>query len=121
MKNNSTLSQSESNLAELIWLHAPLPSPDLCKYAESSLGWKKSTTYTILKKLCTKGIVRNDAAQITAILSKEQFYANQSRLYVEDTFGGSLPKFITAFMDGARLSDAQIDELRSLINDHTEG
>jgi len=115
------LSQSETRFAEIVWQHEPSGSGELVKLCEKELGWKKSTTYTVLKKLCEKGILQNENAVVTSLLKKDEFYAKQSRQLVEDAFDGSLPKFLTAFIGGQKLSDAQADELKRLIEAHKEG
>ena len=118
MTTNSSLTTAEEKLAALIWREAPMTSPDLVTRAQSELDWKKSTTYTVLKKLCDKGVFRNESAQVTVLLTREAFLARQSRRYVEDLFGGSLPKFITAFIGGGKLTPQQAAELQRLIDDH---
>lgn len=116
-----TLSQSEERFAGLIWRHEPLGSGELVKLCEKEMEWKKSTTYTVLKKLCEKGIFQNQNAVVTSVIKKDEFYARQSRRFVEDAFGGSLPKFLTAFMGGKKLNDRQAEELKKLIDEHKEG
>ena len=96
--NDYKLAQSESRFADLIWQYEPISSGELVKLCENELAWKKSTTYTVLKKLCEKGIFQNENSLVSSLIKKEEFYARQSRRYVEDTFGGSLPKFLTAFI-----------------------
>lgn len=115
------LAQSEARFADLIWQHEPIGSGELVKLCEKELDWKKSTTYTVLKKLCEKGIFQNENAVVTSLLKRDEFYARQSRHFVEDTFGGSLPKFLTAFIGGKKLSDRQAEELKKLIDEHKEG
>ena len=112
------LSQSETRFAEMIWQHEPIGSGELVKLCEKEMEWKKSTTYTVLKKLCEKGIFQNQNAVVTSLLKKDEFYAKQSRRFVEDTFGGSLPKFLTAFIGGKKLSDRQAEELKKLIDEN---
>jgi predicted transcriptional regulator len=114
------LSQSETRFAELIWAHAPINSGQLVKLCQKELAWKKSTTYTVLKNLCEKGIFQNQKAVVTSLIKKDEFYARQSRRFVEDTFGGSLPKFLVAFIGGSRLSGPQAEELKRLIDQHKE-
>ncbi|KPU45097.1 penicillinase repressor [Oxobacter pfennigii] len=114
------LAQSETKFAELIWQHEPINSGELVRLCEKELGWKKSTTYTVLKKLCDKGIFTNKNAVVSSLIKKDEFYAGQSRRFVEDTFGGSLPKFLTAFIGGGKLSDRQAEELKKLIDRHKE-
>lgn len=119
--NEYKLSPSEAKFADLIWKHEPIGSGELVKLCEKELEWKKSTTYTVLKNLCEKGIFQNQNAVVTSLLKKDDFYARQSRRFVEDTFGGSLPKFLTAFIGGKKLSSHQVDELKKLIDEHKEG
>lgn len=121
MNRTINLTEAEEKLAALIWREAPLTSPELVSFAEKEMCWKKSTTYTMLKKLCDKGVFRNENANITILLTYDELIALQSRHYVEDTFGGSLPKFITSFIGGKRLTSQQADELRKLIDDYEGG
>ena len=118
MDKNINLTEAEEKLAAVIWREAPLASPDLVALAEQEMEWKKSTTYTVLKKLCEKGVFKNENAHISVILSREEQIARQSRHYVEDIFGGSLPKFITSFIGGKKLTPEQAAELRLLIDKH---
>jgi predicted transcriptional regulator len=118
---NSNITAAEEKLAELIWQNAPLTSPDLVELADKELKWKKSTTYTVLKKLCVKGIFKNENANVSVVLTREDQLALKSRRYVEDTFGGSLPKFIASFSGGKKLTSEQIAELKCLIEEHGEG
>ena len=119
MTKNITLTAAEEKLAALIWRDAPLTSPDLVALAEKEMDWKKSTTYTVLKKLCDKGVFKNENANVTVVLTREEQIARQSRRYVEDTFGGSLPKFIASFFGGRKLTPEQAAELRLLIEEHS--
>lgn len=121
MSKNITLTAAEEKLAILIWRDAPLTSPDLVALAEREVEWKKSTTYTVLKKLCDKGVFKNDNANISVLLTREEQIARESRRYVEDTFGGSLPKFIASFTGGRKLPPDQVAELKRLIEDHERG
>ena len=116
-----SLAQSESRFADLIWENEPINSGELVKLCESELGWKKSTTYTVLKKLCDKDIFKNENATVSSVLSRDEFYALQSKRYVEDIFGGSLPRFITAFFGGKKPTQEQMTELMRLIEEHEEG
>lgn len=114
------LARLEAKFADLIWAYEPIMSPELVKLSEKEMNWKKSTTYTVLKKLCDKRIFKNEKAVVSAILTRDEFYAMQSRRYVEDTFGGSLPKFITAFIGSGKLDRRQVEELKRLIDEHRE-
>ena len=115
------LGEMESKFANLIWQNAPINSTELVRLSEEKMKWKKSTTYTMLKRLCDRGIFKNEGAVVTAQMSRNEFYAGQSRRYVEDTFGGSLPRFLASFIGGQKLSDKQAQELVQLINEHKEG
>lgn len=121
MIKNITLTDAEEKLADLIWRDAPLASPDLVILAEKEMDWKKSTTYTVLKKLCDKGVFKNENATVSIVLTRDELIAHQSRRYVEDTFGGSLPKFITSFISGRKLTPEQAAEIKRLIEEHEEG
>ena len=114
------LTSSETKFANLIWDNVPLASMELVRLSEKAMRWKKSTTFTVLKKLCEKGIFKNENAVVSAVLTRDEFLAKQSRSYVEDTFGGSLPRFITSFMGGGKLNDRQAEELMRLIEEHKE-
>ena len=114
------LTESEEKFAEIIWQNEPVLSGDLVKLCQKEMNWKKSTTYTVLKKLCEKGIFKNDNAKVSSLITKEKYYAKQSVCFVEDTFGGSLPKFLTAFISGRKLSKYQAEELKKLIDEHEE-
>jgi len=118
--NAYKLTESEEKFAELIWQNGPIGSGDLVKLSEEEMNWKKSTTYTVLKKLCDKGIFKNENAIVSSLINKDEYYAKQSIRFVEDTFGGSLPKFLTAFIGGGRLSKHQAEELKRLIDEHKE-
>jgi len=121
MDKNIYLTEAESKLADLIWRKAPLISPDLVVLAEKEIGWKKSTTYTVLKKLCDKGVFKNENANVSVVLTREEQMARQSRRYVKDAFGGSLPKFIASFVSSGNLSPEEVLELRQLIDAHDGG
>ena len=107
----------EARFADLIWNNEPLSSGALVRLCLSELGWKKSTTYTVLKKLCERGIFRNEGGQVTALISREEFYAMQSQRFVEESFEGSLPAFIAAFSSRKALTAQEIKEIRRMINE----
>lgn len=111
----------ETRFAELIWAHEPLTSGELVKLCAKELEWKKSTTYTVLKKLCDRGIFRNQDGLVTSVLSQKEFQSRQSRRFVEDTFSGSLPAFIAAFAEGGELSDQELLEIRRMIDSYGGG
>ena len=111
----------ETRFAELIWAHEPLSSGELVKLCARGLEWKKSTTYTVLKKLCDRGLFQNQDGIVTSIVSRQEFQSRQSRRFVEDTFSGSLPAFIAAFADGGNLTDRDISEIRKMIDAYGGG
>ena len=121
MSKNINLTAAEDKLAALIWREAPLTSVELTQIADKEMDWKRTTTYTVLKKLCDKGVFKNDNANVSVVLTRDELIAHQSRSYVEDTFGGSLPRFIASFIGGKKLSPEQADELRRLIDEHEGG
>ena len=105
----------ETQFAEIIWANEPLTSPELVRLAEESLGWKKSTTFTVLRRLCDRGIFQNQGGVVTSLLSRADYDTAQSRQFVEDSFSGSLPAFITAFTRRKKLTDDEISQLQKLI------
>ena len=107
----------ETRFAELIWQHEPLTSGELVRLCQKELGWKKSTTYTVLKKHCARGLFRNQDGVVTSLLSQAEFTALQSERFVEETFGGSLPAFLTAFTRRKKLSEQEVEELQRLIDE----
>ena len=107
----------ESRFADIVWREGPLPSSLLAALAEEELGWKKSTTYTVLKRLCEGGLLQNEKGTVSARMSREEFYAARSEQFVEETFDGSLPAFLAAFSTRKKLSDREIDQLQALIDE----
>jgi len=114
------LTESEEKFANSIWQTEPIGSGDLVKLCEKEFNWKKSTTYTVLKKLCDKGIFQNENAVVSSKIARDEYYSKQSIRFVEDTFGGSLPRFLTAFISGKKLSKHQAEELKRLIDEYKE-
>lgn len=108
----------ESKFADLIWENEPISSTELSKRSEELLGWKKSTTYTVLKRLCEKGIFQNIGGKVTSLVSRQDFYSAQSEKFVEETFEGSLPAFIAAFTKRKQLSSKEIEEIRLMIDSY---
>ena len=114
------LTESEEKFAELIWMNEPIQSGDLVKLCEKEMNWKKSTTYTVLKKLCQKNIFQNKDTIVSSIIHKDEYYSKQSVGFVEDTFGGSLPKFLTSFISSRKINRQEAEELKRLIDDYKE-
>ena len=113
--DNRKLGTVETRFAELIWSYAPISSGELVKLCHQELEWKKSTTYTVLKKLCEQGLFRNEGGEVSAVISREEFYGMQSERFVEENFDGSLPAFLAAFTARKALSKKEIDEIRRMI------
>lgn len=110
------LGEVESRFADIIWEKEPLPSRELAKLAEEALSWKRTTTYTVLKRLCDRGLFQNKDGQVTSLVSRAEFYARQSEQFVENTFQGSLPAFVAAFGSRKKLSEEEIDQLQKVID-----
>lgn len=111
------LTDAEENLAEIIWINEPIKSPDLVKLCSVEFNWKKSTTYTMLKRLEGKQIFQNNKSTVISLVKKDDFYAEQSKIFVREKFSGSLPKFIAAFTRKNKLSLKEVEELERLINE----
>jgi len=118
MKPETNLTTAELRLANLIWEKGDLPSPELVNIANEKLNWHKSTTYTVLRKLCQKGIFANKKAQVTILIGPDELAALGSRRFVDEAFNGDLPRFVAAFIGDKKLSAKQIDELKRIIDDH---
>lgn len=112
------MTETEMKFAELIWKEEPIGSGELVKLCAGELGWKKSTTYTFIKKLCEQGIFQSENAVVTSLLSREKYLQKQSEDFVEKTYDGSLPKMIAAFIERKRLSRAQIEEIEKMIEEY---
>ena len=110
----------ESKFADIIWSNEPLPSRELVKLCEAALSWKKPTTYTVLRRLCERGIFRNEGGLVTSLISREEFYALQSERFVEENFSGNLPSFLAAFTRRRSLSASEIAEIRRMIDTFEE-
>lgn len=106
----------EAKFAETIWNNEPISSSELAKICLTELAWKKSTTYTVLKRLCDRGIFVNKNGMVSSLISKNDFYALQSEEVVNDSFSGSLPAFVAAFSSRKKLTDDEINQLQDMIN-----
>ena len=112
------LGEVESAFAALIWDNEPLSSSRLVELCREQLEWKKSTTYTVLRRLCERGIFRNEGGTVTSLISREEFAARQSEEFVEQAFDGSLPKFLAAFASRKKLSAEEVEQLQRLIDEN---
>lgn len=115
---DKTLGTVESRFADIIWSGEPLSSSDLSRKAESELGWKKTTSFTVLKRLCDKGLFKNEKGTVTSLISRDEFYSMQSEKFVAETFNGSLPAFLAAFTGRKRLSQKEVEELKRFVNEY---
>ncbi len=114
------LCDSDYRFMCVVWEHAPVNSGDLVKLCSEALGWKKSTTYTTIKKLSEKGYIKNEDAVVSVLIEKERVQADESNYFVDRTFEGSLPGFLTAFLGGKKLSSEEADEIRKLIDEYSD-
>lgn len=111
----------ESKFADMIWENEPIHSREIVRLAEERFHWKKSTTYTVLRRLCEKGIFVNNYSEVSSVISRSEFYSMQSELFVQETFDGSLPAFLAAFTAGkGKLSQEEVQELRRMVAEYEE-
>lgn len=110
----------EAKFADIIWANEPVTTRQLVTLCEEELNWKRTTTYTVLKRLCDRGIFVTDNSVVTSLISKDDFYAIQSENFVDDTFKGSLPAFLAAFTSRKSLSDDEVQEIQEMINKYKE-
>ncbi|WP_298031192.1 BlaI/MecI/CopY family transcriptional regulator [uncultured Dysosmobacter sp.] len=115
------LCDSEYRFMQVVWNAAPVGSGHLVELCRERLGWKKSTTYTVLKKLCGRGLLQNENSTVTVLAPRETVTAEAAGDFVDRTFGGSLPGFLTAFMSGRKLTEEEAEDLKRLIDAHKEG
>ena len=110
----------ESRFADIIWSEEPISSALLVKKSEAELAWKKSTTFTVLKRLYDKGIFKSEKGIVTSIITRDEYYSMQSEKYVADNFDGSLPAFLTAFTARKTLTAEEVEQLRSMVAAYEE-
>lgn len=111
-----TMGALEARFADIIWTHEPMASKDLIKLAEAELNWKSTTSYTVLKRLCKRGIFQLKDKIVISLMSREEFYGRKSEEFIQETFDGSLPAFIAAFGSRKKLSEREVEELKTLID-----
>ena len=107
----------QERFADLVWANEPVASGELVKICEKELEWKKSTTYTVLRKLCEKGLFKNEDGIVTSLISKDEFYSAKSKQIVEDSYSGSLPAFVAAFISNKKLTAKEADEIQKMIDE----
>lgn len=110
----------ESRFADIIWENEPISSTELARRSEELLKWKKSTTYTVLRRLCDKGIFKNEGGVVTSAISRNEFYSAKSQRFVEETFDGSLPAFLTAFTAKKNLTPEEVAHLKKMVAEYEE-
>lgn len=115
------LGEMEQRFADLIWEHEPVSSRTLTELCAQEFAWKRTTTYTMLKRLCERGIFQNQSSIVSALMSKDEFGAAQGEQFLSEAFQGSLPQFLSAFTRRKKLSEKEIGEIQQLINEHKEG
>lgn len=114
------MTETEQEFAQIIWNNEPLGSGQLVKLASEKLNWKKSTTYTVLRKLCENGIFKNEDTVVSAVISQEEYIRRKGEVYLEEHYNGSLPKFVAAFMNKKKLERSEIEELAKMIEEYRE-
>ena len=119
--NETKLGAIESRFADIIWANAPVVTTELVKLAQAELNWKRTTTYTVLKRLCERGLFANQNGTIIALISRKEFYARQSEQFVDESFAGSLPAFVAAFASRKKISESELNELQSMIEQMRRG
>ncbi len=110
------LAYVQERFADIVWEHEPIASGDLVKLCKQELNWKKSTTYTVLRKLCEKGLLQNNDGTVTSLIPRDKFYSARSAKVVEDSFDGSLPAFIASFISRKKLTSEEVEEIQAMIN-----
>ncbi len=110
----------EARFADLIWSQEPVTTSELVKLAQQAFQWKRTTTHTVIKRLCEKGLFQNQKGTVTSLISRDQFEAMQSRSFVKDTFGGSLPAFLAAFTRDSTLTPEEAARLHQIIDQAKE-
>ncbi len=118
---NKDLEGNQSIFANMIWESEPVASGELVKMCQERFGWKKSTTYTVLKILCEKGLFKNLNGVVSSVISRDEYYARKSRKFVDEGYSGSLPAFIAAFASGRKLSESEINEIQQMIDKYRRG
>ena len=119
--NPKRLCETDYRFMTVIWETEPVTSARLVELCEERFGWKRSTTFTMIKKLCEKGFAQSERAVVTSLIPREQVQAQETELFMNQTFGGSLPRFLTAFFSGRTISEREAEELKRLIDEHKEG
>lgn len=118
MERKTNLTMADHRLLDLVWEHQPIPSPRLCKVAEKELGWKRTTTYTVIKRLCDKGVLQNEATIVTALADRDSVRKAEGEEVLNRSFGGSLPSFLAAFLNAGQVSDQDAAEIERMLEEY---
>lgn len=121
MEKKNSLTLADHRLLDLVWDRQPIPSPQLCRVAEEALGWKRTTTYTVLKRLCDKGYLKNEAAVVSALTDRDSVRQAEGEAVLDRSFGGSLPSFLAAFLRAGRVSDQDAAEIERMLEEYRKG
>lgn len=111
------LFNAEFKFVSLIWENEPINSTALTKLCLEELGWKKSTTYTVLRKLCERGVLQNQNAIVSTLIKREEAQKHESEALIEKAFDGSLPQFLTAFLGNKKITEKEAEELKRIIEE----
>lgn len=114
------LGEMEKRFADIIWANSPVSTRKLVEVREKEFGWKRTTTYTMLKRLCERGIFSNNNGTVVTVITKEDFTFEQSSIFINETFDGSLPMFLTLFSKNKKLSPNEIEEIQQMIDRYKE-
>lgn len=106
----------QERFADIVWAHEPIASGELAKICERELNWKRPTTYTVLRKLCEKGLLQNRDGVVASLVPREEFYSAKSQQIVEDSYRGSLPAFVASFISGKSISAEEAEEIQKMID-----
>lgn len=118
--NDLKIGSAEARFADIIWEKEPITSGQLAKIGATEFNWKKTTSHTVLKRLCERGLFKNEGGTVTSLIPRDDYYARHSEQYIEETFGGSLPAFLAAFGSRKKLSEQEIEELEKIIENMRE-
>ena len=120
MEQEANLTNADWRLMDIVWDHEPVESPELCRIAEEKLGWKRTTTYTVLKRLCEKGYLANETSVVTSLVAREAAGKREGNQIVRRGFKGSLPAFVAAFLEGGSISAEDAAQIEQLLKDYRE-
>ena len=121
MENKIALSNADYRLLSIVWDAQPVLSPELCRIAEKQLGWKRTTTYTVIKRLCGKGYLKSESTVVTALIGREQAQRAEGEQVLRRNFEGSLPRFVASFLDEGAVSDEEARELEKMLEEYRRG